>query len=226
MANRSMAMQTSISANVNKAAVTTPIQALTCPSDPHSGDPIFTDRSCANPVYNPKVAMGLWYTGSMGPTHNDGCVFCPLPKTSSGGPNSYCCQSWSYGYKSPADNSVGMFGRYPVGRKFDDVTDGLAHSIAVGETLPDQCIYISAYANNFPISGTTIPINTFEVEHQVHQNYHRACGFKSLHPGGAHFLMGDGSVHFFEEFIDYRLFNELGTIAGGETARLVDSETQ
>ena len=44
----------------------------------------------------------------------------------------------------------------------------------------------------------------------------RTCGFKSRHPGGANFVTGDGSVHFLSESIDYRLFNELGTRAGGE----------
>ena len=46
--------------------------------------------------------------------------------------------------------------------------------------------------------------------------WYRTCGFKSLHPGGANFCMGDGSVHFFAESIDYRLYNNLGTRAGGE----------
>jgi hypothetical protein len=30
--------------------------------------------------------------------------------------------------------------------------------------------------------------------------------------------MGDGSVHFFPETIDYRLYNGLGTRDGGENA--------
>ncbi|NLE38192.1 MAG: DUF1559 domain-containing protein, partial [Pirellulaceae bacterium] len=74
--------------------------------------------------------------------------------------------------------------------------------------------------SNFPLAGTTIPINTFEECTAAGDTHYRGCGFKSLHPGGAQFLMGDASVHFFPEFIDYRLFNELGTIAGGETASL------
>ena len=32
--------------------------------------------------------------------------------------------------------------------------------------------------------------------------------------------MCDGSVHFFSETIDYRLYNELGTRAGGEVVTL------
>ena len=39
-----------------------------------------------------------------------------------------------------------------------------------------------------------------------------------MHPGGANFAMGDGSVHFFPESIDYRLYNNLGTREGGEVA--------
>ena len=34
------------------------------------------------------------------------------------------------------------------------------------------------------------------------------------------FCLADGSVHFVSEAIDYRLYNELGTRAGGEVASL------
>ena len=37
---------------------------------------------------------------------------------------------------------------------------------------------------------------------------------------GTPFCAGDGSVHFLSETIDFRLYNELGTIAGGEVASL------
>jgi prepilin-type N-terminal cleavage/methylation domain-containing protein/prepilin-type processing-associated H-X9-DG protein len=208
---------------VNRNAVTTRIDAAICPSDPMAADPIFKDRTCASPIYNPNPGLGLWYPASIGPTHVDSCAFCPYPKSSSTSADSYCCQGWNFGTQSPDDNSVGMFGRYPVGRKVDSVTDGLAHTIAAGETLPAQCVYNGAYSNNFPVAGTTIPINTFETCSAAGSIYYRACGFKSLHAGGANFVMGDGSVHFVEEFIDYRLFNELGTIAGGEKARLADA---
>ena len=206
---------------VNRPATTTLIDTFICPSDPAASQPIFTNRDALNPLMNPPESLGLWYPVSMGPTHNDNCAFCPN-KTPS--PTNYCCQGLNYGSKLSAsvsgDSSVGMFGRYPVGRKFGDVTDGLSNTIAAGETLPGQCVYNCAYCSNFPVAGTTIPINTFEECTTAGDIHYRACGFKSLHPGGAQFLMGDASVHFFPEFIDYRLFNELGTIAGGETVGL------
>jgi hypothetical protein len=46
----------------------------------------------------------------------------------------------------------------------------------------------------------------------------KSSGYKSLHPQGCNFMMGDGSTHFFSESIDYRLYNALGTRAGGELA--------
>jgi len=213
---------------INRIPVTTPIHWIVCPSDPSSGEAIM-DCSSLGQYLNPNPSLKLWYPVSMGPTSmasysgaKEGCVYCPEKKISSGSIDTYCCQGWNYGSYLPGDNSVGMFGRYPSGVKFNDVTDGLSNTIAAGETLPDQCIYNGAYSNNFPLAGTNIPINTFEICDVAGGAYNVACGFKSLHPGGANFLMGDGSVHFLAEDIDYRLFNNLGTRASGETVALPD----
>ena len=46
--------------------------------------------------------------------------------------------------------------------------------------------------------------------------WQHTMGFKSLHPGGANFAMGDGSVQFLNDTIDYRLYNAMGSTAGGE----------
>ena len=42
------------------------------------------------------------------------------------------------------------------------------------------------------------------------------ASFGSAHPGGANFLMGDGSVRFIKETINLDVFKALGTRAGGE----------
>jgi prepilin-type N-terminal cleavage/methylation domain-containing protein len=204
----------------NARVVQIVVKTYICPSALGARQPVFEDRADATNQINPHVALGLWYPVSMGPTHNDACVYCPHPRNSPSDPASYCCQGWNYGTVDPEDNWTGIFGRSPKSLKFSEVTDGLANTFMAGEHLPRQCAYISAYAPNFSLSGTTIPLNTFEECPRPPGCHVRACGFKSDHPGGAQFVMGDGSVHFVSEAIDYRLFNGLGTRGGGEVVSL------
>jgi len=88
----------------------------------------------------------------------------------------------------------------------------------VGETLPGHNLYNCAYCTNMAVSTTHIPLNLmYTTESPAPMNEARyTYGFKSLHPGGVNFAMGDGSVHFIYETIDYVLINQLGTRNGGE----------
>ncbi len=116
-----------------------------------------------------------------------------------------------------------MFHRYPTVIRLTDVKDGLTNTFMAGETLPGHSIHNVAFGGNFPMAGTSIPMNVMEGEggtdHTTSPHY-RVQGFKSLHPSGANMMMGDGSVHFVSETIDYQLYNELGTRDGGEPASL------
>jgi hypothetical protein len=197
------------------------VSAFVCPSAESAANPIFTDRSDASsPTNDPNPALGLYYPVSMGPTHNDDCDFCIVGTT--GAPTNFCCQGNNYGTKNynntVGDSSTGMFGRNMVIRKFKQVTDGLSSTFLTGESLPEHCAYQGTWAPNFSLAGTTIPLNTFEKCLVPPGCHRRGCGFKSDHPGGAHFGMVDASVHFIAESIDYRLYNALGTREGAEVA--------
>jgi prepilin-type processing-associated H-X9-DG protein len=51
-------------------------------------------------------------------------------------------------------------------------------------------------------------------------NWNYSWGFRSRHPGGAHFLMGDGSVQYLNEDINHATFQRLGGRSDGLTVSL------
>jgi prepilin-type N-terminal cleavage/methylation domain-containing protein len=202
----------------NRNAVQVVINAFVCPSDEIETDVLIGGRIQTGNV-NPGRSMGLWYPTSMGPTRDGttaelSCVFCQQ------GLGSFCCANTDdYGCGFPlCRGGVGVFDRSSKKHRFKEVTDGLSHTWMIGETIPRHCTYNGAYNNNFPVAGTTIPLNTpVTNEDGVDNFWYTACGFKSAHAGGAHFALADGGVRFIAELIDYQLYNELGSRAGGET---------
>ncbi len=214
----------------NRTAVTTPVATFICPSDPQGSDPVLSDRTQQN--INPADCHGLWYAPSMGPLHDrrsgsGGCMYCEEPRYTASDPENYCCQGLDFG--RPGASFPGMFARHPTSARFSSVSDGLSNTILLGETLPGDSVFNGAYVNNFPGCATHIPINTMMSDEGIDSagasglaNWQHTMGFKSRHPGGAQFAMVDGSVQFLAETIDYRIFNGLGTKAGGEIASIPD----
>jgi prepilin-type N-terminal cleavage/methylation domain-containing protein/prepilin-type processing-associated H-X9-DG protein len=206
----------------NTMAFTTPNPLFTCPSDPQSKRPIMDNRCTVG--HNPAQQMAAWYLGCSGPTDTgtESCYYCPYKKSSPTAAESFCCQGWGNGFEEPPGNGVGMFMRYTRGIKFGEVRDGLSNTIMVGETLPGHSIHAVIFGENLPLAPTNIPLNTMAGKdcEQTHssppagQPFGICQGFKSLHRGGANLMMADGSVHFVNEFIDYKLYNALGTRAG------------
>ena len=194
-----------------------------CPTDPDANRPVMQRF----PRDNPDPAHALWYPASMGPTHMGQCPFCPAGDTPS--EQNYCCQGWSYGTNGnpalgiPAGAFAGMFGRSRRSLRLAEVTDGLSTTFMAGETIPKHCTFMGVFSLNFCVSGTSIPINTMEDDSRSYPNafnWFRTCGYKSFHPNGANFAMGDGSVRFIRTQIDYRIYNHLGTRAGGEQIQM------
>jgi prepilin-type N-terminal cleavage/methylation domain-containing protein len=101
------------------------------------------------------------------------------------------------------------------------VTDGASKTFMVGESVVAQDFHSAAFFSDGSWSSCGIPINflLFGLADADYQNrWNEMRGFKSLHPGGVHFVMIDGSVHFVTEGIDHNVYRALATRAGGESA--------
>lgn len=211
------------------------ISMLICPSDENAGNPILENRQQDGGSRNPAVAHGLWYTGSMGPTIPDACHYDNNPATLP-----FTCLGCAYGTLTPAsgstperartpcsplhqgsvnntDSCAGVFCRRHTPTPLKTITDGLANTFMVGETLPRHYVWNCVFCDNFPVSSTHIPLNTMERRDTNEAGTHaRTAGFKSEHPSGANMLMGDGSVHFVSQDIEYVTYNMLGSRANDD----------
>ena len=95
----------------------------------------------------------------------------------------------------------------------------------VGESVGAQDFHGAAFFADGDFATCGVPINYFHVGLDVAKlkespQWMQSRGFKSVHPGGVNFVMGDGSVQFVNEGIETATYRALATRNGGETASL------
>jgi prepilin-type N-terminal cleavage/methylation domain-containing protein len=116
-----------------------------------------------------------------------------------------------------------------------NATDGSSNCILVGETIYQNMQINRGWGsshrtrhggNNGPgnITGTFRAINSGDelynafsnrtTDQNIHNHLMNTC-FSSMHVGGAHFLMGDGSVQFLSENMNLDIYRTLGAISDG-----------
>ncbi len=103
--------------------------------------------------------------------------------------------------------SIGDPGYRPRGIGLRDITDGTSNTIAVGERafmLRGVLLKASVVfaVNDNDANATTYGMSTV-VGDGARTINSEIRGFSSLHPGGAQFLMADGSVRFISETIEH-----------------------
>lgn len=169
------------------------------------------------------------YYANSGPNadiSNNGSCSCPLFST---------FQAFSRAGTN-VDRPAGPFSRrgWNFTAKLSDIHDGLSKTIFVGEVRAGCSTHVD---NGWSSSNkwgafTQIPIN-FDTCRTLAEataqgknacfancNWNAEVGFRSRHPGGVHFLMGDGSVHFLTNNIDMVAYNRLGDRADGQPASI------
>jgi prepilin-type N-terminal cleavage/methylation domain-containing protein len=120
----------------------------------------------------------------------------------------------------------GLFGRNTSVRpvELNMITDGQSNTFMVGENVISQDYHSSTFFSDGDFATCGIPLNYFvlglDVATMKNEHWREGRGFKSMHPGGATFVMADGSTHFVGESIDTLIYRGLATRAGEETAQL------
>jgi prepilin-type processing-associated H-X9-DG protein len=118
----------------------------------------------------------------------------------------------------------GMIGRWRWAASFAQVVDGLSNTFMVGECIGAMCI-----TQNFASQcwGTTAyPINYMNqsleasLPTQANARWDESIGFRSYHPGGANFLLGDASVRFVTENVDGVTYRAYASRRGREAVTL------
>jgi prepilin-type processing-associated H-X9-DG protein len=100
------------------------------------------------------------------------------------------------------------------------ITDGTSKTFLMGDGVVEQDYHSAAFYADGSWASCGIPLNYFvpNATYETKPNWWReARGFKSLHPGGVHFVMADGSVQFISEGIDHYVYRGFATRNGGES---------
>jgi len=124
------------------------------------------------------------------------------------------------------DNGDGMFFRsgYRKQITLTGVLDGLSNTLMIGEDISTMNIH-NAWAYSNTATGTcSIPLNNAMISGQPGFNnagdWPNVYSFRSRHPGGANFALGDGSVRYVRDSISRVNYIAAATASGGEVIGL------
>ena len=189
----------------NLSTIQRNVKVVLCPSD---GDST-TSRTRTDSASGLTLALTN-YAGMVGDHRNgSGTGFGPIEGS-----------NW-FDYGNGADNGArtrGVITRFGYGASFAEITDGLSNTLIVGEVVPAWCVWIDMGHQSF--ATTAFPIN--------HRNRDLAAAtlspsdpnatitFRSKHTGGANFCLGDGSIRFLTDTMDYATYRAMASRAGGE----------
>jgi type II secretory pathway pseudopilin PulG len=203
------------------------LSVYVCPSEPGP----YVRRNAAEWSFTPQHDFGIsTYMGNAGPVtpvSSDGTwgglhsacglctdgttkdIYCPCTY----GDSAQFHRGFMHGHNP---GGPGMLDMYPNGYSTADVRDGTSNTLLVGEITGvdasgDGCGRAGHDALGW--MGTWCAATTvWGINSQgIGSGWSDGCvSFRSHHPGGCHFVLVDGSVHFLSETIDLRTLGHLG----------------
>ena len=204
------------SASGNLAICQTVLPAFLCPSDPTQ--PRLSDTGAQNIIYSnwcsPAATCNQTNIAITSYKGVDGKGY-DLTNASSRMPHGMFDRRMGITLQ-PSDTQTNMVLRER------DVTDGLSNTLAIGEASPQFYAWGSWAGWHSPMT-TGQPINYAkrlwknQAGRLAAANHGWTDGFaaSSFHEGGAHFLLGDGSVHFISDSKDFPTYQQSGNPQDG-----------
>lgn len=104
--------------------------------------------------------------------------------------------------------------------KYRDIRDGLSHTFLIGErgSRLGRSTWLGLVGSGEAAAARIVGVADLPPNHPES----RWPGYGSYHRGGAHFLFGDGAVHFVTAGIEAEIFRALATRSGGEIASVAE----
>lgn len=201
----------------NLVLITENFPLAICPSDPDAVVPLITELSLSTWTQAGDQKVGLTsYAANSGDHQN-------LTGSRGQGATVPPYMQWAnnaYDGKS----TRGVISRFGWSASIREVTDGTSNTYLYGEIIPSVCQWHAWGLQSW--STTAHPLNAFTQELLTNPTINKdnpatwlpdeCITFRSLHPGGAHFAMCDGSIRFEDENISGVVYRANASRAGDE----------
>lgn len=197
----------------NLPAFQQPLAVMTCPSAPYGSELGYQETRNTR---SGELIAETSYAACIGDYWNG---------TGSKGEDAPAANRWGNNHIPPR----GVISRYGWSASFKDIPDGTSKTFAMGEVIGHWCIN-----QDFPNQAFATTAHPINFKNDVYLDlgiidYNRrqepiiwdwAIAFRSMHPGGAHFLLCDASVRRIDESIEHTTYHAMASRAGEEVFEL------